>query len=138
MAENLVFREQLPSPPPHGPGESPSPVSGSMSDPQTSLHPLMLRRWRDGGSEGVSSLCLSWRAERAGQDGRGRWHGVRMCLGWEGESPVQVVGLDLQTAHSPWEGDGVFEREQERGKEIMFSQCSYLKQTLNKDWDEPG
>lgn len=51
---------------------------------------------------------------------------------------MQVVGLDLQTAHSPWEGDGVFEREQERGKEIMFSQCSYLKQTLNKDWDEPG
>lgn len=88
--------------------------------------------------EGVSSLCLSWRAQRAGQGGRGRWHGVRMCPGCGGERPVQVVGLDLQTAHSPWEGDGVFEREQERGKEIMFSQCSYLKQTLNKDWDEPG
>lgn len=51
MAENSVFMEQLPSPPPHGPGESPSPVSGSTSDPQASPHPLMLRGWRDGGSE---------------------------------------------------------------------------------------
>lgn len=51
---------------------------------------------------------------------------------------MQAVDMDLQAAHSPQEGDGVIEREQERGKEIMFSQCSYLKQNLNKDWDEPG
>lgn len=53
-------------------------------------------------------------------------------------SPAQAVDLDLQAVHSHQEGDGVIEREQERGKEIMFSQCSYLKQTLNTDWDEPG
>lgn len=46
------------------------------------------------------------------------------------------LDLDLQAAYAHREGDRVIEREQERGKEIMFSQCSYLRQTLNKDWDE--
>lgn len=64
--------------------------------------------------------------------------GSPLHLGLGRESPMQAVDMDLQAAHSPQEGDGVIEREQERGKEIMFSQCSYLKQNLNKDWDEPG
>lgn len=63
--------------------------------------------------------------------------GSVLCLHLGQETPAQAVDLDLQAACSHWEGDGVIEREPERGKEIMFSQCSYLKQTLNKDWDEP-
>lgn len=87
---------------------------------------------------GVSSPCHSWRAERIRQGGRRGSVGSALCPGLGRESPAQAVDLDLQGACSLWEGDGVIEREQERGKEIMFSQCSYLKQTLNKDWDEPG
>ena len=86
---------------------------------------------------GASSLCHSWRAERIRQGERRGSVRSAPCLGLKRDSPVQAVDLDLQTAHSHQEGDNVIEREQERGKEIMFSQCSYLKQTLNKDWDEP-
>lgn len=52
------------------------------------------------------------------------------------QEAAMYLDLDLQAACAHREGDRVIEREQERGKEIMFSQCSYLRQTLNKDWDE--
>lgn len=94
-------------------------------------------------------MTAVWRGGRAGcaiaggQRGLGREEGEvavgsAPCLGLGKESPAQAVDLDLQAARSHREGDSVIEREEERGKEIMFSQCSYLKQTLNKDWDEPG
>lgn len=86
----------------------------------------------------MSALCHSWRAERIRQGGRRGGKGSAPHLGLGTESPAQAGCLDLQAARSGQEGDGVIERKQERGKEIMFSQCSYPKQTLNQDWDEPG
>lgn len=86
---------------------------------------------RGQGQQRGAGAAVGGRGSSGGQDvpGFGTW-----CP----TSPTQHRGWVWISAHSHWEGDGVFEREQERGKEIMFSQCSYLEQSLNKDWDEPG
>lgn len=136
--KTMYLWSSSPFPPPHHPNESP-PMSGSTRSPLSPAAPQDAEDvGGDGGLAGASSLCHSWRAERIRQGGRRGSVGSAPCLGLGRESPAHTVDLDLQAALSHWEGDGVIEREQERGKEIMFSQCSYLKQTLNKDWDEPG